>query len=130
MEKESYGLLFTNESRSDSMWKEIFFFWEAYRVGNYIYIFFRKKNIYLLLCWPLKTKRVIDHWKKALPSGKREKEGCIIYLFIYACMSNWAWLTKCIIDLTTDQTNLSTRLLQLFQIWKKIWVMLETHKNA
>ena len=40
----------------------------AYRVGNYIYIYiyFRKKNLYLLLCWPLKTKRVINHWKKAL----------------------------------------------------------------
>ena len=33
---------------------------------------------------PLKTKRVINHWKKAYWVGIEKKKACIIYLFMHA----------------------------------------------
>ena len=35
---------------------------------------------------PLKTKRVINHWKKACRVGKEKKKKGLYYLFIYLCM--------------------------------------------
>ena len=42
-----------------------------------------KKNIYLLLCWLLKTKKGDQPLEKGIQSGKREKEG-LYYLFMHA----------------------------------------------
>ena len=109
MEKELCGLQFTlwiaNESQGDSMWKN-----------------------FGLPCGTVKNKKDGQPLEKGILSGKREKkkekEVCIIYLFMHEQLSltneiggvlPLTWVI--IIDLTTDQTSLSR--LQFVQTWKK-----------
>ena len=61
-----FTLLLANESRGDSTWKS-----------------------FGLPCGTVKNKKGDQPLEKGILSGKREKKKvCIIYLFIYACMSN------------------------------------------